>query len=841
MTVLISFPFDLCPELVLGVALLLGSVSTIRGRAIRGRMGTLLHALTLDEKLTLLHGAEDPTGRAESAYVPGIPRLDIPALRVTDGPLGARTDGPATVLPAPIMMGATFAPELVQRCGRVLGRDAQSRDQNVLRTPKANLVRVPQAGQNHESFSEDPLLVSRLLAEAVRGIEDGGMISAVPHYVADHFENTRPRVSAEVDERTLRELYLPPFRAAVDAGAGSVVAGQNRVNGTYVADHEHLLSEVLKREIGFDGWVMTDWFARHSLGALEAGLDQEMPGLSLAGAPQAVYFDEPLRVAVERGYIPEAAVDEAVRRLLLQLHRRGLLEDKPARSGGNGLDGTVVAREAAVSGAVLLQNNSDVLPIDEEELTSLAVIGPPAVRSFAGGAETTRAWTGSLEALKDRLGTDVSIRYEAGIDLDGVPIPASALAPSNGLNVDGLRRKTPDGTIQIDPFIDFTGADALPSGSAWTWTGTLTAPTTGTYRLVMQTRGGSGRLSVDGETRASTEVGARCTRRLSTDSGLDRADVVLPLEAGETHTVSVAADGAGLCASDDEALQVRLSWVPPAQQSAALDRATDAAAAADGVVVFGFTEETKMVDRPSLSLPDPQDALIQSVAAVSEQTTVVLNTGGPVRMPWVDDVEAVIQMWYPGEEGGDATAAILTGDATPGGRLPVTFPRVEADTPTFSEERYPGINGKAHYSEGVFVGYRWYDEKDIDPLFAFGHGLSYTSFSYSALSIWTRKEGYDAQFRVRNTGEREGTAVPQVYVGRPADPLVPMPPKELAGFDRVELAPGEAASVFIQIDRRQLSYWSAEDEAWRVAPGRRPIYVGASARDIHLEGALFVE
>lgn len=829
------------PALVFGGVLLLGSVSMAQSRAVRGPVGSLLRSLTLDEKLSLLHGADDPAGTAESAFVPGVPRLDIPPLRITEGPPGGDKSEPATVFPARIQLGATFAPDLAFRAGRARAREARARGQDVVLSSGASLVRVPQSGGNGKAFSEDPRLTGGLLAEEVKGIEEAGMISVVKHYPVHHFKHDRHRVSIEVGERTLRELYLPAFRRAIEAGVGGMVASPNRINGTYAADHERLLTDVLKEELAFGGWVMTDWFGRHSLEALEAGLDQEMPGLPLSEAPQATYFAEPLRFAVERGHISKASVDDAVRRILRQMHQRDRLRGARPRPTVDRRRGGAVAREVAESGAVLLQNENDALPLSEDTLGTIAVIAPPARRAFGGRNAPSQEWVGPLAALQRRMGSQTSIRYEDGVHVDGVPIPSSALSPSNGLNTDGLRRATADGAIQIDPVIDFTGEDALPGTSSWTWSGTLTAPQSGSYTLVLQTKRGEGQLWIDEKVRASTSACSTGERRLSTASGLDRAGTTLDLEAGESYAVTVTVDGAGRPGSADEALEVRLAWVPPARRDAVLERAVSAARTADATVVFGFTEETYGEDRSTLSLPEPQDDLIEALAETSAPTIVVLNTGGAVQMPWIDEVEAVLEMWYPGDEGGEATAALLTGAANPSGHLPVTFPRTADDTPTYSDDRYPGVNGTAHYTEGVFVGYRWYDERGIDPLFPFGHGRSYTTFSFSKLSTRITEEGRELQFRVRNSGDRAGIAVPQVYVGRPADPPVAMPPKALVGFDRVELAPQETATISIPIERRALSYWSVEEDAWRVAPGRRPVYVGMSSRDVRLEGALFVE
>ena len=833
--------------LVTGVVLLLGAVSAVRHRADRRSLEALVDAMSLEEKITLLHGARDPSGRADTGYVAGIPRLGVPPLRITDGRPSSDPDGVQTALPAPIARGASFSPSLARRAGAVLGREGRARGQNVLLRPNADVLRVPEARNRFESFGEDPVLIGRLVAEEVKGIQGEGVIATVRHFVAHTFEDGRDRVSVELSVRALREIYLPAVRRALDAGVGSVMGAPNRVNGTFACDHEWLLTDLLKDELEFEGWVMSSWHARHSLEALQAGLDQELPGIPDASSPQAVYFGDPLRRAVRTGRVSEAVVDESVRRILDQLRRRGLLEaSQPSSRSADPVRGAAVAREIALSGAVLLRNENEALPLPDDDALSLLVVGPPAQQLPSSPhprpeAALTEAES-PLDALQRRLDDAASVEYVPGVDADGVPVPASALSPSESLTSKGLRRSTDDGIKAIDPGVDFTGAEALPAGSSWTWTGTLTAPEDGTYTLRLQTAGGWGRLVVDGKLRAATGGTQHNVEALPPSMGGSGAAARVELTAGESVSLTVTAEGA--CASGETAqtpLEVRLMWVPPSRRRALCRRARSAARSADAALVFVSDQAPLSAEAASLSLPAPQDALIRAVAATSPSTTVVLNTGGPATMPWLDEVDAALQMWYPGQAGGDATAALLTGDEDPGGRLPVTFPRRQADSPVHSPDRYPGVNGRVHYDEDVFVGYRWYDGQEIEPLFPFGHGLSYTQFSYSALTVHERGDGWDVQFRIENTGERVGVAVPQVYVGRPDSSPVPMSPTALAGFEKVELGPGEAATVTTTLDREALTYWSTTESDWKEPRGPRPVYVGASSRDLMLEGRLAVE
>ena len=448
-----------------------------------------------------------------------------------------------------------------------------------------------------------------------------------------------------------------------------------------------------------------------------------------------------------------------------------------------------------------------------------------------------------MEALERRAGPGAQLRHLMGMELDGVPIPASALAPPLGTQgaARGLLRSTADSVpLGVDPVVAFSGATALPPGSSFTWTGTLTVPTTGEYEIRLHTAGGRANLSLDGARVGGGGFGGGSL--LPTLDGLGNSGGTVRLEAGVPHEIFVTATSnlrpdAGGAVPEGAPLQLRLAWITPERREADLEEAATAAPEAGAVVLFAHQEGTEGADRPSLSLPGAQDQLIARVAAANPRTVVVLNTGAPVLMPWIDEVGAVLQVWYAGQEGGETTAALLLAEANPRGKLPVSFPLTETGHATGDPERYPGREGRVAYDEGVFVGYRWFDAEGVEPLFPFGHGLSYTTFGYADLDVRPMGDGYEVAFTLTNTGSVAGVEVPQLYLGHPDTPPVPMAPKALADFRSVELAPGQSIRVSLRIDGRALSYWSEADGAWVALPGARPVYVGSSSRDIRLRGA----
>ncbi|MFD3659049.1 beta-glucosidase [Streptomyces sp. NPDC058659] len=773
-----------------------------------GRVDELLARLTLDEKVSLLHGATDPESLGQAGHVPGVPRLGIPPLRLADGPAGIRVRRTATALPAPVMLAAAFDPGLARAYGRVIGREGRALGQDVLLSPMANLIRTPYAGRNFETFSEDPLLTADLVAEEIRGIQAEGLVATVKHFALNNQERDRTTVDVRADEQTQHETELRAFEAAVAAGAGAVMAAYNKVDGVHAAENATLLTAVLRDRWGFDGWVMSDWNAVHTTGpALAAGLDMEMPGGSRYGAA--------LRDAVRAGRIEEAAVDRSVRRVLSVRERFGLLDDTPSRPARDAASGARLALRVATAGATLLRNERGALPLTAPAARSLAVIGPTATVPFVSGGGSAHvvpdAAAKPLDTIHARAGEDGSVAYALGEDLFGRPLPP------------------------LSPAVDLEGVN-VAAGATWTRTVTLTATDPDEWTFLVHYSGPRPTVTLDGTALFPVKQGvaeyfAGGLLGRAPD-GLHVRRTTLRLAAGP-HELTVTARGG------PAGQLFRLRAVTGATRAADLAEAVRVARAAHSVVLFAYEDATEGQDRVSLALPGHQEALIEAVTAANARTTVVLNTSSAVTMPWLERTAAVLQMYYPGQEGAAATTAVLFGDADPGGRLTQTFPAAEDRHPTAGNpRRYPGVDGVEEYGEGVHVGHRWYEAQGVTPLFPFGHGLSYTTFRYEDLTVGPGAEagagGLDVTFTVRNTGRRDGVEVAQVYVGPSPDLTalgVDQPHSVLAGYRRLELTAGERRRVTVHVTARTLSSWDTARHDWLLGTGRRTVRVGASSAD----------
>ncbi|MFC7310659.1 beta-glucosidase [Streptomyces monticola] len=780
-----------------------------RGPFAGPRVESLVARLTLDEKLSLLHGGTDPENLGQAGYVPGVPRLGIPPLRLADGPAGVRVKAHATALPAPVLLASAFDPALARAYGEVIGREGRALGQDVLLSPMCNLIRTPYAGRNFETFSEDPLLTADLVAEEIKGIQGAGLVATVKHFAMNNQEKDRMSVDVRAGEQTMRETELRGFEAAIAAGAGSVMGAYNKVNGTFACENKGLLTDVLRRDWGFDGWVMTDWYAAHStVAALGAGLDMEMPN--------DTYFGGALKKAVENGSVPEAYVDRSVRRILAVMERFGLLDGSaPPRPDRDPAAGAAVALKIAKAGATLLRNKRGALPLKGQAARSIAVVGPTGRIPFVSGGGSAHVIpdraASPLDAIKERAGRGADVRYALGEDLFGKPLPKGAVG--SGLDPEA-QEVGPKVTYEYDGTLTVTEQDE--------WTFVIHYSGQERPKVLLDGQELFPLLPGFGEFFSGGLVS-------TAPDGLSVRRKTLDLAPGE-HRLKITAKGG------EKGQVFRLRRVTGATRAADVAEAVRAARRAHSVLLFAYEDATEGQDRTAVALPGHQEELIAAVTAANPRTTVVLNTSSATSMPWLDRTAAVLQMYYPGQEGAAATTAVLFGDTDPGGRLTQSFP-VDDDThPTAGDpRRYPGVDGVEEYSEGIHGGYRWYASKGVEPLFPFGHGLSYTSFSYEDLRVRPgAKGGLLVDFTVRNTGRRDGVAIPQVYVGPSSELALDQAEFALAGYRRLELEAGERRRVSVSVTRRSLSSWDPQGRAFVLGTGRRAVHVGASATDLKL-------
>jgi beta-glucosidase len=665
-----------------------------RAREIVGRM-------TLDEKISQLHGIRDDS---HYRYVPPVPRLGIPAFRITNGPAGAGPGGagaqrPATALPAPIALAATWDLQLARRYGEIAGSESRILGNDLLEAPTINIARVPQNGRTFEGYGEDPFLAGQLSVQVIQGIQSQGIIANVKHFAANNQETDRFVVNELIDERTLREIYFPAFEVSIHQGnSASVMCAYPKVNGFFSCESDFLMTTVLRNDWHFDGFITSDFGAVHStVPSALAGLDLEMP--------TGKYFDSDLKAAIQSGQVAQSVIDEKLIRRFEKMIQFGMFDPQPSPQPIPAKDNGEKSRLFAEEGMVLLKNSAKTLPLDASRLKSIALIGPFAAKAVTGGGGSSHV------------------------------VPLYTVDP-----LDGLRSR-----------------------------------------------------------------------------------------AGYSVNISFA-DGGDV------------------QSAAAIAKAADVA-----IIMVGELDAEGR-DHPITLSPD-QDRLVETVAAANPRTIVVIKSGSAVLMPWEEKVPAILEAWYPGEEDGNAVAAVLFGDANPSGKLPLSFPKNLADVAANTPEQYPGIEKTARYSEGVFVGYRHFDARNIAPLFPFGHGLSYTTFAYSNLHISqkvvrstlsTAAAGPSlpaiiVTCDVENTGTVEGAEVVQLYVGIPGAGGVPQPPKQLKGFQKVPLKPGQKGQVRISLDARAFSFWDVGRHGWAIVPGTYSIMLASSSRDIRLQGNIEIK
>ncbi|MEU6536708.1 glycoside hydrolase family 3 C-terminal domain-containing protein [Streptomyces sp. NPDC047000] len=808
--------------------------ATAADRAREAAVEEALGRLGLDDKARLLAGQD-------MWSLPALPEIGLASLVMSDGPIGVRgvrwtSDDPSVALPSPTALAATWDPELAHRAGVLLAQEARRKGVHVLLAPTVNLHRSPLGGRHFEAYSEDPYLTGRIGTGYVAGVQSGGVGTTVKHFVANDAETDRFTVDNLVGERALRELYLAPFEAIVgDARPWGVMTAYNSVNGTTMTEHRRLVEDVLRGEWGFDGFNVSDWSAaRATAAAVEGGLDVAMPG------PDTVY-GAALAQAVRDGEVDEAAVDEAVRRVLRLAARVGALAgaEPVVTTPPAPVDGVALAREIAHRSFVLVRNERAALPLRPGGTVALIGAAARDARVLGGGsatvfpARTVSPLEGLTAALPEgtltyTLGADPNTELNLGekeFELRAVCRDVSGAVIGTGT--------APGGQIQ------WMGAD-LPDGvthetlHSVELTGTYTPRESGVHTF--GTRGtGAFTLAVGGTVRYDDVQPADADDPFSAFFGAPVARAEAELTAGEPVDVSLTYKVAYDPGLPWRNVIFAIAHQPPRRDADRLiAEAAEAARAADtAVVVVATTDrvESEGFDRTDLRLPGRQDDLVRAVAAANPNTVVVVNSGSPVELPWREEVAAVLLTWFPGQEGGAALADVLTGDREPGGRLTTTWgPLAEAPV-----SQVVPVDGELRYGEGVFIGYRAWEKEGRRPAYTFGHGLGYTDWTYDSVTV----EGTTVTVRVTNSGDRAGREVVQVYLA-PDEADAGRPARWLAGFAGAEAAPGESVDVTVELPRRAFEIWDEDADAWTLVEGSYSVHAGRSITDLRITATVSV-
>jgi beta-glucosidase len=793
------------------------------------RVNSLLKKLTLDEKIDLIGGVDD-------FYIRANEKIGLPRLKMADGPVGVRNYGPSTVFGG-IGLAATWDPDLAARIGATIGQDARARGVHFMLGPGVNIYRAPLNGRNFEYFGEDPFLAARIAVAYISGMQSQGVSATIKHFLGNNSEFDRHNTDSIIDERTMREIYLPVFEAAVkEAKVGAIMDSYNLTNGLHMTQNGYLNTEVAKKEWGFAGIMMSDWDATYDgVAAANGGLDLEMPWGKFMNRAS-------LLPAVKAGTVSEATIDDKVRRILRTAIQFGWLDRDQTDLSISLLNiaGNQTALEAARSGMVLLKNDGNLLPLEKGSIKSIAVIGPDAYPAQPGGGGSAEAKpftpVSYLEGIKDYLGDGAKVYYAPGLPtLDEMSkqmqFTTQATSGQTGLKMELFNNSDLSGSpalVRYDKYVHYEparGTNGAASNVSIRWTGFFTPAVPGQYLAFVQGPGENGgyRLYID--------------KKLVLDNWkqwyafVGEVPVALTSGPHEVELDYYAKIGWGKTSAN-------LGIVRPETLVSA--EAKTLAAHADAVILapgFDTASEGESADR-TFRLSPGQDELINQIAAVNKKTVVVMTSGGGVDMnAWIDRVPALLEAWYPGQEGGVAVAQLLFGESNPSGRLPISIERRWEDNATHDSYYPKDGSKKVEYSEGVFVGYRHFDKSTVKPLFPFGYGLSYTSFAYKNLTISPASSAQQVSvaFDVTNTGTRAGADVAEVYVGdRHAS--VPRPVKELKGFKRVSLNPGETKNLVVKLDRRAFSYYDVKSHSWTVAPGDFDLFVARSATDIALTG-----
>ena len=798
-----------------------------------------VNKLTLDEKISLLTGFN-------SWYSNKIPRLKIPSMKMSDGPNGVRGDSTSgkssACFPCPISLGSTWNKELINKIGIALGQEALDKDVDVLLGPTINLHRHPLGGRHFENFSEDPVLTGEIAVAYVKGVQSKKVSACLKHFVANDTEFERHTVSSNLDERTLREIYLLPFEMGIKkAKAKSVMSAYNKLNNIYCSSNKDLLIDILKKEWGFDGYVVSDWGAAlETVDNATGGLDMEMPGPGNT-------WGEKLKTAVEKKEVSETLIDDKVKRILSTMKFTGRFSSPKNKSEKekNRKSHKKLLRNCASEGMVLLKNEN-LLPLKKKKINSIALIGPNAKFSqiIGGGSASLKPHyqIHPLEALKNYI-DEKRISYAKGVHTHKYlpKFNESLFSDSEGFKVEYFDSEIKESKLLKTEF--------LKGNKFWVFDGFA-------KDIINKDERPNIKVKFSCEYKADVE-GAHefevfgigpCVMKIDGKEIIDNANDIQPGEAFFSFGSAPKKSKLILKRNQKYLIEVIYSFegrfpavqfgcLPPDKENL-LEAAKKIAKDSDAVILLVGTNsdwETEGNDRNSLELPCSQDDLVNQITKINSNCAVVLNTGSPVSMPWVTQPKAIIQSWFGGQEYGNALMDIIFGETNPSGKLPTTFPTEIKSTPAFSS--YPGKNSQMNYEEKLLLGYRWYEKRDIKTLFPFGHGLSFTNFEYKNLSLVQKNKKVYCNLEVSNIGKREGKEIIQCYVSSPS-PNENEPLKTLEAFIKVRIKKGQTKLVTLELDERNFSYWDINSKNWKLKEGEYEILIGSSSENIHLKEKL---
>ena len=866
----------------------------VRPEADQVRVDALLKKMTLEDKFNLVRGMteDDSTNQGQAGYLPGVPRLGVPPLRLADGPPGVLTRKESIIPTSTMGLAATFSKQDAYDNGVVIGKEASRLGIDVALEPFINMFRDSGFRRGWNTYGEDPLLTGSMGAQVIKGIQGQGVMAQAKHLVG--YDMTGFDVS--IPEQALHEVYLAPFQDAIDAGVASIMCSYNKLNGEFACGNEHLLEQVLRNQMGFKGFVTSDWGGVHSASYIKKGMDMEMPGridekhpfwdimrsyydntalqqpaLHTSMGSMKKVFARPMpeewmvgqRPNVMMGQFPndekpqnlflalrdktvkEQDIERAASRVLGQIERFGLLDKGSHQPQSTPMeDGlSAIVRRTSEHSAVLLKNRDNVLPLTGDDLKGLAMIGPGAVQPVALGVSAEHSigmpqlQVGPADALH-ALEPQAKINVAVANDMTGIAIPADRVSFDGK---PGWAREQ-EGQNHRDGQLAFTAAtgNALAANTLPCWKTRLNIEQEGDYNLNLQMLGAGAVLKVDGKIIGESSslknalhgdvVHPGQDALMPTTDGLNNVRRMVKLSRGE-HLLEVSTynDTSGA------PVQVRLAWVTPQMREVNRAQALAAARGAKKVIFFAWARTD-----PQFGLPGDQDKLIEEIAAINPNLVVVLNTSTPVAMPWLGKVKGLVQMWWTGDEGGPATANILTGRSNPAGRLPFTWAHSLQDYPA-TDPRYPErgqqLDGVVSYTEGVNLGYRWFESQHKAPLFAFGYGLSYSHFDYSALKTGRLPNGdLKVDFKLTNSGPVAGDEVPQLYLSAPQKQIqgAEFAPQTLVGFDRISLKAGETRDVSIIVPLRKLQYWATQSKSWKLPQGERTLRLASASDNVRL-------